>query len=64
MLSIAVLWIFNKFYAKNFLHLPATLLSEYNLTQNPEKRLSCAAKTHLLLTPVFFGKAEIEGIGS
>ncbi len=37
MLSIAVLWIFNKFYAKNFLHLPATLLSEYNLTQNSEK---------------------------
>lgn len=39
MLSIAVLWIFNKFYAKNFPHLPATLLSEYNLTQNPEKKV-------------------------
>ena len=64
MLSIAVLWIFNKFYAKNFLHLTATLLSECNLTQNPGKWFSCAAKTSFLLTPVFFGKAEIEGIGS
>ena len=64
MLSIAILWIFNKFYAKNFLHLPATLLWECNLTQNPWKLFSCAAKTSFLLTPVFFGKAEIEGIGS
>ncbi len=64
MLSIAVLWIFNKFYAKNFLHLPATLLSECNMTQNSEKQFSCGAKMVFLLTPVFFGKAEIEGIGS
>lgn len=56
MLSIAVLWIFNKFYAKNFLHLPATLLWECNLTQNLEKMVFLCCQNELLADTCVFRK--------
>lgn len=56
MLSIAVLWIFNKFYAKNFLHLSATLLWECNLTQNLEKMVFLCCQNELLADTRVFRK--------